>query len=186
MTSSPAPTPSASRTSTIASVPFATPTVCRTPRNSAASRSNPSTSGPKMKRPDSSVRAKASCSSGISGAYCALTSTCGIGGTASHGNRPAPPHNPVPPAQHDRDDDRELGVLERVVEAFPARAEGPADAGEAEAPDRAARRREQRVTAEGRAEDAGRDRDERADAGRQASDKRGGVAPALEPLLRPV
>ena len=50
--------------------------------SSAASRSNASTSGPKMKRPDSSVRANASFSSGMSGAYCALTSTWGIVTTA--------------------------------------------------------------------------------------------------------
>ena len=59
----------------IASVPFATPIVCSTPRYSAASRSNPSTSGPKMNLPLSSVRSNAAFSAGISGAYCALTST---------------------------------------------------------------------------------------------------------------
>ena len=78
ITSSPAPIPIASSTSTIASVPFAQLTVSWTPSSSADSRSNASTSGPKMNRPDSSVRANASLSSGISGAYCALTSTCGI------------------------------------------------------------------------------------------------------------
>ena len=81
ITSSPAPIPSASSASTSASVPFATPIVCSTPRYSAASRSNPSTSGPKMKRPLSSARANASFSSGMNGAYCALTSTSGIGCT---------------------------------------------------------------------------------------------------------
>ena len=59
-------------------MPFAQLTDSRVPSSAAASRSNASTSGPKMKRPDSSVRANASCSSGISGAYCALTSTWGI------------------------------------------------------------------------------------------------------------
>ena len=44
----------------------------------------PSTSGPKMKRPLSSARANASFSSGMSGAYCALTSTSGIGCTPAH------------------------------------------------------------------------------------------------------
>ena len=55
MTSSPAPIPSASSTITIASVPFATPTVSGTPRYSAASRSNSATFGPKTKRPSSST-----------------------------------------------------------------------------------------------------------------------------------
>ena len=68
----------ASSTSTSASVPFAQLTVSSTPSCAAASRSNASTSGPKMNFPESSVRANASFSSGISGAYCALTSTWGI------------------------------------------------------------------------------------------------------------
>ena len=55
-------------------MPFATPIACGTPRYAADSRSNASTSGPKMKRPDSSASAKRSLSSGMKGAYCALTS----------------------------------------------------------------------------------------------------------------
>ena len=70
--------PIASSDRTSASVPFATPIACGTPRYAAASRSNASTSGPKMNRPDSSTSAKRSFSSGINGAYCALTSTSGI------------------------------------------------------------------------------------------------------------
>ena len=42
--------------------------------------------GPEDEPPVSSVRSNAAFSSGISGAYCALTSTCGIG-TTGHVNR---------------------------------------------------------------------------------------------------
>ena len=70
--------PIASSESTSASVPFATPIACGTPRYAAASSSNACTSGPKMKRPDSTTRSNASRNSGISGAYCALTSTRSI------------------------------------------------------------------------------------------------------------
>ena len=82
ITSSPRPIPSASRTSTIASVPFATPIAWPAPSAAAASASKLASSGPRMKRPLSSVRLKACCSSGMNGAYCALTSTCGIGATS--------------------------------------------------------------------------------------------------------
>ena len=54
------PIPSASRTITSASVPFATLTPSCTPRYSAASRSKASTSGPKMNRAVSRVLANAS------------------------------------------------------------------------------------------------------------------------------
>ena len=78
MTSSPAPIPSASRTSTSASVPFATPTVSGTPRYSAASCSKAATFGPNTNVPCSSTSAKASLSAGMSGSYCAFTSMSGI------------------------------------------------------------------------------------------------------------
>src|SRR3954454_1165978 len=152
MTSSPAPIPSASGAITIASVPFATPTVSATPRYSAASRSNPSTSGPKMKRPESSARANASFNSGTSGAYCALTSTCGIA-TASHRRRPPPPHEQPRRRADDRDGDRHVGVAEGVVEVLPARAEPPACAREGEAPQRGAERGPENVAAERHLED---------------------------------
>src|SRR3954454_21099576 len=152
MTSSPAPIPSASSAITIASVPFATPTVSETPRSSAASRSKPSTSGPKMNRPESSALANASFSSGMSGAYCALTSTCGIA-TASHRRRPPPPHEQPRRRRDDHDGDRNVGVAEGVVEVLPARAEPPAGAREGEAPQRGAERGPENVAAERHLED---------------------------------
>src|SRR5690242_12960577 len=126
--------PIASRTSTSASVPFAQLTVSWTPSFSAASRSNASTSGPKMNRPLSTVRVNASWSSGIRGAYCALTSTCGIfmGGK---GSRATPSPDQVRRETHDSHHDRVLDPAEVVVERVPAGAEPPADPGQDEAPD---------------------------------------------------
>src|SRR5215211_4282305 len=134
-----------------------------------------------MKRPDSSARANASFNSGISGAYCALTSTCGIA-TASHRRRPPPDEQPRRDPD-DRDGDRHVGIAEDMVEVLPARAESPACAREGEAPDRRADGRPQDVTAERHLEDAGRDRDERARDGRDAPDEDRPVAPAVEPAL---
>src|SRR5579884_4013371 len=128
--------PSASSTSTSASVPLAQLTVSGTPSSSAHSRSNASTSGPKMNRPDSMVRAKASFSSSASGAYCARTSTCGIGMARAHRRRPPAADGQVRDEQHDQHDDRDLDVGEVVVELRVAGAEPPADPGEHEAPDR--------------------------------------------------
>src|SRR4051794_37564643 len=181
MTSSAAPIPSASSAITIASVPFATPTASAAPRYAAASRSKPSTSGPKMKRPESSARANASFNSGMSGAYCALTSTCGIA-TASHRRRP-PPHEQPRRRAEDRDRDRHVGVAEGVVEVLPARAEPPACAREGEAPQRGAERGPENVAAQRHLEDARRDRDERTGDRRDAPDEDGPVAPAVEPAL---
>src|ERR1700751_1447475 len=107
MTSSPGPISIASSTSTIASVPFATPTAFVTPRYAAASSW------------------KGAWSWGISGAYCALTSISGIGDTAS-------PHcsQPVEEIRRSEDDachDGVLDVLEAVVEALVARSQRVAD-----------------------------------------------------------
>src|SRR5215210_8110936 len=100
-----------------------------------------------MKRPESSALAKASFNSGMSGAYCALTSTCGIA-TASHRRRPPPPHEQPRPGADDRDGDRHVQVAEGVVEVLPARAEPPARAREGEAPRGGAGGRPQDVPAE--------------------------------------
>src|SRR5215475_8108703 len=110
----------------------------------ADSRSNASTSGPKMKRPDSRVRANASFSSGTRGAYCALTSTWGIRGTPRHGSGAAAAHDPHGDSDRDQDAHEDVEVAEVVVRLAPARAERPADAGEHEAPDRAADRGQDR------------------------------------------
>src|SRR5262249_20803425 len=125
ITSSPDPMPSASSTSTMASVPFATPIDCRVPRYAAASCSNPSTSGPKMNRPVSSVRSKASFSSGTRGSYCALTSTWGIR-TSGHANRPAAADHQEGHDEHDRDAYRDVDPHEVMVDGAPARPDRPA------------------------------------------------------------
>src|SRR5260370_361601 len=114
-----------------------------------------------MKRPVSRVRAKAAWSSGISGAYCAFTSTCGIGGTASHGSGPAATQDQIRRNRDDSRYDRVLDVTEVLVELVVACAEPPAHAREREAPDRAPERRQHRVAREARLENPGRDRDER-------------------------
>src|SRR4029077_9871427 len=130
----PGPIPIASMTSTSASVPFATPIVSGTPRYAAASCSKADTLGPNTNRPSSSTSAKACWSSGISGAYCALTSTSGIFGTPRHGRRALS----VPEeGQADREerDEGDADVRERVVERVVVRAQPPAAGGEPEAED---------------------------------------------------
>src|SRR5215210_1891242 len=136
-----------------------------------------------MNWPDSRTDSNRFFSSSASGAYCAWTSTSGIFGTAVK-CRGAPVANYSP---HDRSQDRRrdhvFGVAERVVELLPARAEGPACAGEREGPRQRARDRQQRVAAKRHPEDAGRDRDEGADNGRDATDRDAPIAEPLEPRL---
>src|SRR5512133_3208850 len=162
MTSSPGPIPSASSTSTIASVPFATPIVSVTPRYCAASCSNAFTFGPRMKVvPESRTSSKARFRSEISGAYCALTSTSGIRGTSLQSIGASPTQDQVGDREEKSCNDRNLDETEPVVEALVAGAERPADAGEREAPDRRADQRQHDVAPERNAEDAGGDRYER-------------------------
>src|SRR3954470_9477804 len=163
ITSSPGPMPSASSTSTIASVPLATPTVSGTPRYCAASRSNALTFGPRMNVvPDSSISANASFNCGMSGAYCALTSTSGIRGTPLQSIGPSSPQDQVGDSDENSCNDRNFDVPELVVETVVARAERPADAGQREAPNRGADQRQDDVAAERNAEDPRGDRHERA------------------------
>ena len=139
-TSSSRPIPSASSARTIASVPFATPTACGTPRNAAASLSNASTSGPKMRRPDSRTAENRCSSSGMNGAYCAFTSMSGICSVTRASVAPARPApgssdawrvlgEPAPASLHvspgeprrtpdDRGSDQVLHVAECVMDAF--------------------------------------------------------------------
>src|SRR3954471_17509367 len=161
MTSSPGPMPSASRTSTIASVPLATPTVSRTPRESAASASKAATFGPRMNSALSSTPSIAARIRGRSGSYCAFTSTSGIGRTASKSRGTYPSVDPKNEQEEDGEDDDVLDVAEVVVETLVAGSGGPADAGEREGPDRRADRREHYVASEGHLEHPGRDGDER-------------------------
>src|SRR4051812_24327880 len=161
--------PSASSTSTIASVPFATPTVSGTPRYCAASRSNALTFGPRMNVvPESRISANARFSSGISGAYCALTSTRGIRGTAIKSRGALPAHDQIGRRKQNSCNERDLGEAETLVEALVARPHGPPDAGEREAPDGRAHEREHGVAPERDAEDACRNRNEGADHRRDA------------------
>src|SRR5689334_3959041 len=139
MTSSPGPIPSASSTSTSASVPLATPIVCRTPRYAAASSWKAAYSGPRMKAPDSRTLRKRSSSSGISGAYCALTSTSGTFGMAIQSRGPHPADDQVDGEQHDDRHDRVVDVAQVAVRVRVARSQRPARAREAETEDRAAR-----------------------------------------------
>src|SRR5439155_18517781 len=85
-----------------------------------------------MKRAESRTSEKRSFSSGMSGAYCALTSTRGIIGASGQFRGPPAEHQVAGCGHHD-DDDSDRRVGEIVVEAVVARAERPASGGEAEA-----------------------------------------------------
>src|SRR5438874_9392965 len=122
-----------------------------------------------MNVPDSRTSAKVRSSSGISGAYCALTSTSGIGGTASKSRGASSAQDQVDGEEQNSCNDRDLDVAEVVVELLVARAEPPADAGQRAAPDSRADEREHRVAPERDAKDPGGNRDERAHDRRDAA-----------------
>src|SRR5436190_568657 len=139
--------------------------------------------GPRMKTPASRTSARRSFSSGRRGAYCALTSTSGIGRTASESSR-APARDYPRRGRHDSHHDRVIDEAEVVVEALPALPDGPADAREREAPDRGAEERQEDVRHEPHPEHASGDRDERGDDRRDPAEADGPVAPAGGPPLR--
>src|SRR5436190_17481049 len=186
MTSSPGPTPSASRTSTSASVPLATPTASRTPRYAAASRSNVATFGPRMKSALASTPSIASRMRGSSGSYCAFTSTSGIGRTPGESRGTQAAVNPERQQHQHEGDDDVLDVAEVVMEALVAAPRRPADAREGECPDGRPDRGQDHVATERHLEDPCRDRDEGADHGRHTPDEHREVVPAVEPALRAV
>src|SRR3954447_25449078 len=177
--------PSASSTSTIASVPFATPTVSGTPRYCAASRSNAFTFGPRMHAPDSRTSANASFNCGMSGAYFSLTSTSVSRPTPLQSIGPSSPQDQVGDADENSCNDGDFDEPELLVEALVARAERPADGREHEGPDRRADQRQDDVAAERDAEDPRRNRDEGAHDGSDAADEHGPVVVAVEPRLGP-
>src|SRR5919206_3951047 len=183
MTSSPGPIPIASSTSTIASVPLATPTVCGTPRYRAASSSKALTLGPRMNSPASRTLCMRSRSSGIRGAYCARTSTSGIAAMARQSSRAQFAHDHCGEEREDRGDDDVVHVTEVAVEMRIARAERPADGGECEGPDGGADRGQHDVPAERHPKDPGRDRDERPHHRSHPTDQDDQIVPALEPPL---
>src|ERR671919_309167 len=123
-----------------------------------------------MNRPDSRTSAKACFRRATSGAYCARTSTRGIGGTSSE-SRGAPPQHEEDSDDDDRGDDGVVDVVPALVEALPVGADRPADGGEAEAPGRGAGGREDGVAAQPHPPDPGGDGDERPDDGRHATEQ---------------
>src|SRR6266511_169775 len=135
-----------------------------------------------MNAPDSSSSSKRSRSALISGAYCALTSTSGIG-TARKATRPASTDKQICHQQHDAGGDGVVDVVESLVERLPARAEGPAGAREREAPERRAEQGQDRVAHERRPEHARRDRDERPGDGRDPPQEDRRVPPTPEPAF---
>src|SRR5436309_7891215 len=137
-----------------------------------------------MKRPESRISAKAAFSSPRSGAYCALTSTWGIGGTAGECSRPAFSEQEKRCKEDDSADDRVVGEAEVLVEALPVAADAPTDAGERERPCGRADERQGHVRREPHPEDARRDRDERPRDRSHAADEDGELVPAVEPALR--
>src|SRR5262245_15408782 len=158
MTSSPGPMPSASRTSTSASVPLATPTASRAPRYSAASRSKAATFGPRMKSALASTPSIASRMRGSSGSYCAFTSTSGIGRTVGKSRGPQSTVDPKRQEEEDYDDNGIFDVAEIMMEALVASAGGPANARERERPDRRADGGQHRIAPERHLEDTGGNR----------------------------
>src|SRR5579862_9120240 len=181
MTSSPGPTPIASSTITIASVPLATPTDLFTPRYSAASSWKAQKCGPRMNWPPSRISRKRCSSSGISGAYCALTSISGICDTATAHCSPA--IQEIRRRDHDACKDGVSDVFEVVPGLRVGRAERPTAAREAEAEGAAAEEREREELPEGHADDPGRDGDERARERRRQADGNGPVVEAVETAL---
>src|SRR5215218_5375478 len=101
-----------------------------------------------MKRPSSSTAEMRSLSSGRSGAYCALTSISGIVGTAGHFSG-VPAEYEVADGEDEEPENRVVDEAEAVVEVVPVAPDGPADAGQHEAPDRRADEGQDGVAAEG-------------------------------------
>src|SRR5437870_7458159 len=137
-----------------------------------------------MNHPESMTSAIRSFSSSSSGAYCALTSTSGIRGTAAQSSPPSSADEPGSDEDDDEENDRDVDEAEVVVEGRPARAERPAAAGEPEAPGDAAEEGEEREAAERHPRQPGGDRDERADNRGHAAEEDRPAAPALEPAFR--
>src|SRR3954453_21138584 len=131
MTSSPGPISIASRTSTSASVPLATPTLPRTPRYSAASFWKAWKFGPLMYCPPSITSRNADSSSPLKEANWDLTSTRGIGCTAAHSSDV----NEIPRQQNKACHDGEFDVSEIVVRMCVRGSESPAGAGQPERED---------------------------------------------------
>src|SRR5262245_54244743 len=118
--------------------------------------------------------------------YCALTSTSGIWRTTRESRRPPPPHQEPYDAGDNGGHDQIVHEAEVVVECLVALAESKADAREGETPDGRADEREDGVASERHSEDAGGDRDERADDRSDSSEQHRPVSPLLEPVLRAV
>src|SRR5688572_27148808 len=196
MTSSPGPMPSASRSTTIASVPLATPTARVAPRYSAASSSKERTFSPRMNWPRSNTSSIRFRISPRSGRYCALGSVSGMGTAGQSTQRSLralqrpPPCAAAPEANrqigdrgNDERHDRVVGIAPALVEALPTRAEREPRAGESEAPGQGPEKREDGVADDRHLGDPGRYRDERADHGHETREEDGSVTVAPEPCL---
>src|SRR5438045_1104150 len=136
-----------------------------------------------MKTPPSSTSARRSFSAGSSEAYCALTSTSGIWGTAAQSRRADPADYEIRHDQHDRGGNGVLDEAEVAMEALPARPEAPASPGKTEAPGNATEERENGEARDRHSRNPGRDRDERADDRRHPAEEDRGVPVALEPAV---
>src|SRR5690242_1535277 len=137
-----------------------------------------------MNSAESTTSRTRSRSSGISGAYCALTSTSGIRGTATESRGARHAGNQRDDENDDDPDNEIVHVAEITVDMLVPGPQAPACAGKGERPDRGADQGPEDVTPERHLENARRDRDERAHHGRDAADEHGKVVPPLEPPLR--
>src|SRR5579862_6216802 len=136
-----------------------------------------------MKRSLSRTSRNAASSRGISGSYSARTSTRGIVCTRGNFSRSYPPVDQIRHHSQDAYRNQVLDVAEVVLEVLVARAERIADADEGERPDGRAEQCQAEELHERHLEQAGRDRDERADDRRERSDQNAGPAPAPKPRV---
>src|SRR5260221_10997884 len=104
-----------------------------------------------MKRPDSSTSPRRSFNSGISGAYCALTSTSGVVGTGPQPGRASAEEQPRR-GHHDHGDHSVVNPTEFFVYPPVTGSDTPAGAREGEAPDRRSDQGQARVTRQRRGE----------------------------------
>src|SRR5262249_39440028 len=149
------------------------------PRSSAASRSNASTLGPRMNSAESITARTRSSSSGISGAYCALTSTSGIGATARESRGP-PTGGYV---YNEGDEGGDHDVIEVAPDGAVVRPDRVADPREPEAEDRAADRRQRDELGKRHPREARGNRHEGPDARSHEAHGHGDPAEAVEPAL---
>src|SRR3954471_1954643 len=139
-----------------------------------------------MNSPLSSTPSIASRIRGRNGAYCAFTSTSGIGRTIGKSRRPSPTEDQIRREGDNHDQDRVVHEAEVAMEMLVAGAGAVAGAREGEGPDRRADESQDDVAPERHPEDPRGNRDERADDRRHAPEQHRPGVPAIEPAFSPI